>query len=466
MDNMYKLISLVISFFFLISTCDVLAEHSQPDFLLKTIHKRYDLPPLGEFSFLRKIARKCSTVIELGQAPKAETSWELLHGLSESHYPTRQYLIIDSESPMHDRWALAKKLAAKKRINLIFWPISKMQVEIEPTDMLFIVSLPNDCHLTDDLETFSRKIRKYICILHSSEPERERVPQNDKTHHIYPFWNHNEKDPCPAIKDFLQKHEEWKLVEYQTNNRLTVLKRKEKSTAPKRLDDPLVDEYLKNKMILCTGPAFDRYEMLEHSTEMDMNFIPFKQIFVTTNDPAIMPITFNGKNPASCQLIPNRGKQLDCLNCIITTLKNAVDHPEILDDDIILFKHESVYINDMGLIRKVINKMVNEGYEMVTRTMGRFEGAHATDAFFIKVSAIKDIIKNCYEITEFPSDAPYCEAYFTQYIANQVPHKYSVHYGYHSNGGFTELGFYHVISLAEIIVPIWDRSNYSELFQD
>ena len=41
-----------------------------------------------------------------------------------------------------------------------------------------------------------------------------------------------------------------------------------------------------------------------------------------------MDITFNGKKPV-CQLIEDRGKQLDCLNCIFTTLKNAANDPEV-----------------------------------------------------------------------------------------------------------------------------------------
>ena len=50
------------------------------------------------------------------------------------------------------------------------------------------------------------------------------------------------------------------------------------------------------------------------------------------------------------------GHQLDCLNCILTSLKNVVADPEIDDDDIIVFKHETVFINDMNLVQVQFKK--------------------------------------------------------------------------------------------------------------
>lgn len=133
--------------------------------------------------------------------------------------------------------------------------------------------------------------------------------------------------------------------------------------------DPMVDYYLNNKIILCVGPALGRYKMLKKTTEKDLKLIPFKKIFITTNEPKIVGITFNKGMviPSQCYLIPNRGKQVDCTNCIITTLRHAVNDPDVLDDDIILFKHESLYINDMELINRAIDKIVNAGFNLVIR---------------------------------------------------------------------------------------------------
>ncbi len=233
---------------------------------------------------------------------------------------------------------------------------------------------------------------------------------------------------------------------------------------PTSFSDPLVDYYLKNKIILCVGPALRRYEMLKQTTEFDLKLIPFKKIFITTNEPIIVGIKFNqGKViPSRCYLIPDRGKQVDCTNCIISTLRHAVNDPEVLDDDIILFKHESLYINDMDLLCRVIDKIVNEGYDMVNRRPVPACGGvvTCTDAFFVKVSAIRKIMENYADITEFPPGLWTCELYFHHSIVKDIPEVYSLFYC-HNNGGPTELGFYHYPTGPD---PFWDRGNYNELF--
>ena len=194
-----------------------------------------------------------------------------------------------------------------------------------------------------------------------------------------------------------------------------------------------------------------------------MGLIPFKKIFVTTNEPSIMGITFREKKPNSCYLIPNRGKHLDCLNCIISTMRSAVNDPDVQDDDIILFKHESVLINDIELIKKAVNKIVNEGYNMVVRNMAQWSGMTATDAFFVKVSAIREIIKNYPDLTGLPHDGWFCEHYFHNYIVSKISNIFGIYFD-HSNGYFTELGFYHYPSGQESGRLCWDRRNRKVLF--
>jgi hypothetical protein len=233
---------------------------------------------------------------------------------------------------------------------------------------------------------------------------------------------------------------------------------------PATFFDPVVDHALKNKIILCTGPALGRYEMLKKSTDDDLKLIPFKKIFITTNDPTITGIRFNNGNiiPSRCYLIPDRGKQVDCTNCIITTLRHAVNDPEVQDDDIILFKHESVYINDMELISRAINKIVNEGYEMVNRRpVPEYGGpVTCTDAFFVKVSAVRKIVENFPDVTDLPPHQWFCELYFHENVAKYISKIYSIIF-WHHNGGPTELGFYHYPSASGS--HFWDRSNYDEI---
>jgi hypothetical protein len=236
------------------------------------------------------------------------------------------------------------------------------------------------------------------------------------------------------------------------------------SPRPSSFYDPLVDYYLRNKIILCTGPALGRYEMLKKSTEDDLKLIPFKKIFITTNEPKIVRMKFNeGKIiPSRCYLIPDRGQQVDCTNCIISSLRHAVNDPDVLDDDIILFKHESLYINDMELINRAINKIVNEGYDMVNRRPVPACGGivTCTDAFYVRVSAIRKIVENYPDITELPAHEWFCELYFHENIVKHIPAVYSIFYC-HNNGGPTELGFYHYPARKD---PFWDKSNYDELY--
>ena len=133
-------------------------------------------------------------------------------------------------------------------------------------------------------------------------------------------------------------------------------------------------------------------------------------------------------------------------------------------DDIILFKHESVYLNDLGLIKKAMSKIL-EGYDMVARSWivpkSRTRG---TDAFFVRMGAIREIVKNYPLVTGFTPDGTFCEEYFTTYLVSRLANVYDVPYC-HSNGGFTELGFYHIFSAAEAGRAPWDRSNYRDLFK-
>lgn len=409
---------------------------------------------------LRQLAQQSSSVTEISRSHAS--LWGILQGLSESFYQQRNYLGINFHYPPLDVLNLAKKCAKKRSINFTFWRVNDLHIEIEPTDMLFLDGLHTYCHLTHELETFGPKIKKFICMHDTSYPwgdHEDSIYSGDYSE--YPAsYDRTKQGLWPAIIDFLERHPEWQLfARYLNNYGLTILARKNTINCHV-LDDATVKKYLNHKVVLCTGPSLRRYEMLKNTVEEEMWLIPFKKIFIVTNDPQIENnITFNNVKPI-CKLIPERGHQLDCLNCIIDNLKQVISDPEILDDDIILFKHESVFINDMELIKKAISTLLN-GYDMVVRNRS-WSGA-ATDVFFVKVSAIREIANNLSTVTEFPSFAPFCELYFTHYIVNHVRRVYSISYE-HSGWGPNELGFYHRPRSGDILPP-WNKENRDKLFK-
>lgn len=417
-------------------------------------------------------AKECASVIAI-DSKEDDATWALLQGLSESYANPRSYLRIGGEDVSIESLNLAKSLAEKHLIQFSFWKVKDLFIQIEPTDLLFLDISRTYCHLMYELETFSSQVSKYICIPGTSGPHAHADGEGYYSNYsefdtsydrIKSTYNHSKKGLWQAILDFLSRHPEWVLLEQDEENEgMAVLQRANDMSVPPLFSSALVDEYLKSKMILCTGPALGRYDMLKKSTESDLSIVPFKKIYVVTNEPAIAGISFCGKKPDVCHLIPNRGKHVDCVNCIVHSMKYAVNDPDVLDDDIILFKHESVFINDLQLMKRAIQKIAHEGYNMVLRNMAQWSGTAATDAFYIKVSAIRDIVKDYPDIGYLPPHAWFCESYFHQMIVHRISKIFGIYYD-HSNGDFTEIGFYHYPSQQERHRHYWDRRNRNRLF--
>lgn len=226
------------------------------------------------------------------------------------------------------------------------------------------------------------------------------------------------------------------------------------------MTNPDIDDVLQNHMILCTGPSLGRKEMLKENTEKDMHLIPFKKIFLSSNDPQNSDLLFAGEKPV-WELLEERGKQLDCLNCIITTIKNVVNDPTCTDEDIILFKHESLYINDIHLFRKAVGKILS-GHDMVVRYWDP-DGFYMTDAFLLKISAARELLKNLEEVTVL-DEYKFCEDYFTKVIVSALPKVYQINYS-HFTRKDTELGFFHIpVAGEENWEGYWDKENYDEIY--
>lgn len=157
------------------------------------------------------------------------STWGILQGLSESEQENPTYLGIDIKYPVLNQLFLADRLAESCGIAFRFWQANDFEIDIEPTDMLFIDSWHTYCHLTYELEKFSPKVRKYIAIHDTSEPWGD---QDEPIYlQIYPKYpSHIDKTKRglrPAVEDFLKSPPEWGLkVRHLNNHGFTVLMRK------------------------------------------------------------------------------------------------------------------------------------------------------------------------------------------------------------------------------------------------
>jgi hypothetical protein len=133
------------------------------------------------------------------------------------------------------------------------------------------------------------------------------------------------------------------------------------------------------------------------------------------------------------------------------------------NDDIIIFSHEDVYINDMVLFNNALSKF-KKGYDIVCRLYegtkkGESRDYYMNDAFFIKKNKIKEIFGNSNMMTMYPG--MFCEGEFTKIIQNFKI--FYIPYYNHSTHKDSELGFYHILNYDIGNIPFWDKSNIKEI---
>jgi beta-1,4-mannosyl-glycoprotein beta-1,4-N-acetylglucosaminyltransferase len=176
---------------------------------------------------LRALAAECASVVEIGLR-SMESSWGILRGLSENLSSSRSYIGIDIDSPSTELLDSAKRLAEGNGIAFNFWRANDLNIDIEPTELLFIDSLHTYCHLTYELEKFSPKVSKYIAMHDTSwgEPPIDD-PAYQGNYSEYPSeYDRTKRGLWQAVVDFLQRHPEWTLHERRVNNYgFTILKR-------------------------------------------------------------------------------------------------------------------------------------------------------------------------------------------------------------------------------------------------
>ena len=227
----------------------------------------------------------------------------------------------------------------------------------------------------------------------------------------------------------------------------------------------LVSRVIRNRVILCTGTAPKRKEMLLDTYHNDIRFIPFKKIFLSTTDPGNADFLFDQEKPV-CEIFPEYGtdsyitRQLNCLNCIVTSIRNAVNDPEVLDEDVILFKHESFFIKDMNLITRAIGAIVLYDYDLVIQS---FHAWYHSGSFFLKVSSARPIFKDLSHVKELHLQN--CELYLKNYLFSQLKRIYTVNC-HPFEGEDNRLGFYHIPRGPLHPWQVWGMEDYHTLFQD
>jgi hypothetical protein len=171
---------------------------------------------------LKKYAEECESITEFGVRwvvstfafifahPEKLTSIDLFH---PSHFGTSANNRID----------FIENYAKNYGINFKFVIGDSSSVEIEETDLLFIDTLHRYGQLKIELEKHASKCKKYI-ILHDTTLF---AFEDEGIDYIKTNLDNSKMGLWPAVEEFLQKNQNWYIVEKRSNNNgLTVLGRR------------------------------------------------------------------------------------------------------------------------------------------------------------------------------------------------------------------------------------------------
>jgi FkbM family methyltransferase len=218
--------------------------------------------------------------------------------------------------------------------------------------------------------------------------------------------------------------------------------------------------------IFVIGPCWNNLQTLLNTINNNKSLIPnIKQFYIPTNDINVHNYfcDLNDSTIVSHYFGENEGHQTSCFNAIISGMKMVIEHQDENEDDIVIFSHEDVYINDINLFNNAINKF-QKGYDIVCRIYtgtkkGETLDYYMNDGFYIR----KKIIKKIFEQESMKSILPgnFCEKEFTRIITGS--NIFSIPYYLHSTHKDSELGFYHILNYDIGNIPFWDKSNIEEI---
>jgi len=178
---------------------------------------------------LHKYASECQSIIELGVRGVIST-YAFVYGLLNNNSSNKKILLNDIE-PCNLTKLL--QLTANLKIDLKYKWINNLDLEIEENyDLTFIDTWHVYGQLKRELEKFSKVTNKYI-IMHDTttddykgETIRKGLNAKEQSKKTGIPVNEINKGLMPAITEFLESNNNWKIREKFTNNNgLTILEK-------------------------------------------------------------------------------------------------------------------------------------------------------------------------------------------------------------------------------------------------
>ena len=100
-----------------------------------------------------------------------------------------------------------------------------LKVKIEKTDLLFIDTLHTYTQLKKELKLHAGNVRKYIIFHDTTTYGHTPEPSSWQTENIMENYIQNDKGIMPAIEEFLEDNEDWRIFrKKENNNGLLILK--------------------------------------------------------------------------------------------------------------------------------------------------------------------------------------------------------------------------------------------------
>ena len=169
---------------------------------------------------LYNLGKECSHITEMGVRWVSST-WPLVYSNPKK--------MISYDILKNPNITEVISLCNEYSINYSFEEKDVLQLEIEPTELLFIDTLHTYNQLTKELEIHSNKVSKYI-VLHDTEHfGRKDEDIYEHASNVIKETSSTKEGLMTAVEDFLltKLGQSWELFRvYKNNNGLTVLKNK------------------------------------------------------------------------------------------------------------------------------------------------------------------------------------------------------------------------------------------------